>query len=647
MFYNRFCSGLNDRGILVPETELGNITFNPSKDAYSSIFQYDEIHYRHFLTYNSIAGITDVTTNKLVFDFDSQDNLELARKEALVVIERLQTAYSIPKEAVAIYFSGKKGFTLVIQIDKRLTPTQLKELCYNHIGKGLQTIDGTLYNASRILRIPWTKHQESGLYKIPLKYDTLFKTSINDIKLFAVDITNLPDIEVNYVAYLNETFIPSVKKQAVISSANSTKFLDFTIKPKFLSSCRFSLQNGRFHEGDRNSAFLCLASTYKNLGFDLEHTYRLLKGVAELQSKYTDIERYSDEELYNNIVAQVYSINWKGGQFSCRDKNSWLYEYCQSLGVHACQHSSEQLTVKSNDVFQMFYDYTQNYDKNILYTGIKELDDQVKLMCGTSNAIVGPPGAGKTSLLFQILNHTSKNNIPSIFFSYDMFHAPVYLRLLQRHTGKTQDEIYHIFKTDEKKSKELQAIITNEYRNVEFCFKSGQTPDEMVDTIRAVNEKLGTQRVKLVVVDYNELVSASTSDPTAASAEIAQKLRQIANEEEVCMLTLLQPSKMFTNPTEDIKSFTAAKGSSAIAQSLTLMLGISRPGYNVREPERDKFFTINCLKNRNGSLFSLDLKWNGLRGTVDSLSMDERIDLANIREQNKLDKLSNEKSKWG
>jgi KaiC/GvpD/RAD55 family RecA-like ATPase len=644
-FYNRLCQGLNDRGTLIVESEIPSHITNHNKDYYVSIFQYNEMQFKHFSEHNTIAGITDVTTNKLVFDFDSISNLEDARLETIEVVNRLQSQLGIQEKAIEVYFSGKKGFTILVQTNLRFTPAQLKELCYNQIGKNLSTLDSSLYNASRILRVPFTKHQESNLFKIPILVKSLNQFHSDRIREWAASLDKVTEVYYED-AVLDESVIPKIQEKHKLTQSKNS-FLDFTTKAKWLSNCRWSLLNGYFYEGDRSNALLCLGATYRNQGFPLDITYRMLKGVAELQSKHTDTERFPDEEIYNNIVTQIYSPNWKGGQFSCRDKQSWLHEYCQSLGVHACKHEYEQLTIKSNEVFQLFYEYTQNYDKNILSSGISALDNRVRFMVGTSNAIVGPPGAGKTSMTFELLNHNSHNNVNSIFFSYDMFHAPVYLRLIQRHTGYTQEKVFDIFKNNPKEAQKIQELISKEYKNVEFCFKSGQTPDEIVETIRATNEKLSPNKVKLVVIDYNELVIPSVSDPTAASAEVAQKLRQIANEEEVCIITLLQPSKMYTNPTEDIKSFTAAKGSSSIAQSLTTMLGISRPGFNVRYPENDKFFTINCLKNRNGSLFTEDLKWNGLRGTIEELSLDEKIELESLRQKNTEEQLNNQKKSFG
>lgn len=631
--YTRLCKGLNDRGILVKTERLNDYITDRTKDWYGSVFQYSDEHHKQFLESKTVAGITDVMTNKLVFDFDSKDDLDLAKKDCIELIQRMKKE-GFKEEWIGVYFSGCKGFTVESRTNLSFTPNELKEICLNRFGKGLQTLDTSLYNASRILRLVDTKHQVSGLYKIPVRVkDILNNISIERIKEMAIDYEKV-DSDSKMNAFLDKSFIPKVEEKKTLAiKALDTKFLDYTIKPKYLTNCRWALQNGYFNDGHRNNALLCLSATYKNQGYASEITYRMLKGVAELQARVYNSTRFSDEEIYNNIILQVYSNTWKGGQFTCREFG-WLQNYCQSLGTNACRHTSNELTIKVDDVYALFEEYTEKYEDNILQTGIQSLDKKCKFMVGTSNALIAPPGVGKTSTALQLINHNSLQNVPNILFSYDMFHAALYMRILQRHTGYSQDVLYDIFKHDKKKAGEFKQLLKDNYKNTEFCFKSGQTIDEIIETIHLTQDKSG-QKVKLIVVDYNELViTNNVSDMTASSAMVAQKLRQVANEEEVCVVSLLQPSKVYSNPGDVITSHNSAKGSSSIVQSLTLMLGCSRPGFSPVQPERDKFFNITCLKNRNGALFSLDFKWHGLTGSIDELDESDRIELEEIRSEN-------------
>ena len=63
------------------------------------------------------------------------------------------------------------------------------------------------------------------------------------------------------------------------------------------------------------------------------------------------------------------------------------------------------------------------------------------------------------------------------------------------------------------------------------------------------------------------------------------------------------------------------------------MLGMSRPGYNPQEPENDRYVNIACLKNRMGPLFGLDFSWDGLSGTISSMTEEQRDDLRRLREK--------------
>ncbi|NJO64176.1 MAG: hypothetical protein HC836_40195 [Richelia sp. RM2_1_2] len=58
--------------------------------------------------------------------------------------------------------------------------------------------------------------------------------------------------------------------------------------------------------------------------------------------------------------------------------------------------------------------------------------------------------------------------------------------------------------------------------------------------------------------------------------------------------------KVYSSPSDEIRTYQGAKGSGAIAQAMTLMISLSRPGFNPRYPEDDKYFTINALKIEMG-----------------------------------------------
>lgn len=632
IMYQNLRKGLNSKALLIPVGDVPKELIKEDVDYYTSLFQYTNEHKKYLEDKGSLAGIRDTVTNRVYFDFDCRLDLDLARIHAVELAKQLIDR-GVPMDNIQATFSGKKGYSIEFFITDKINVDQYKAILNSFV---YSTLDKGIADNNRIIRLVNTKHIDTGLYKIPLYLYELEELTSEEIKIMAKSprydfVSNCQNTDLSKTALVKTLEVKKEFPKIIVKLDDGD--LDYSKKPSFLSNCRWALQNGFFKEGIRNQAFISLASTYKNLGFDIEHVYRLLKGVAEIQSRRNGEDRYADKELYNNVVKSVFSDTWQGGQYTCK-KPGWLQDYCVSLGNHACVHKQENALIDTGEIFNLYQDYVADFDKNILTTGIASLDEQVNLMVGTSNALVASPGAGKTTCALQILNHNSNKGVNCLFFSYDMFHSALITRMIQRHTKMNTRKTYEMFRNEEEKANLVKGIIAEQYKNVKFCFKGGQTCEDINEAIIEAERSSG-QKIKLVVIDYNELIVSSHSEPTAASAEIAQKLRQIANERQVCMFTLLQPSKMYSTPSEEITNYNAAKGSSSIVQSLTLMLSACRPGFDPMNPSHDKYFNITVLKNRNGGVFSTDLKWEGLSGTIGELEDFEREELNQLRMRKK------------
>lgn len=399
--YVRLTKGLQDKGILVEASKFHEYINTSEQDWYVSIYQYNEEQKKQFKLKGTVSGIEEVVTNKLVFDFDSKSNLDLAKTDTLQLIERLNK-YNINTDSIELYFSGNKGFTVVVEFNRNLTPKEVKHIAVVKLGRGLSTLDTSIYNASRILRVPGTKHQVSGLYKIPLTLEELKTLNQEQIKQKATSLDNIPEEVSIRTAEPNEELF---KIEEILETTKVEQTLDFDIKnfdmsnkPSNIDEARWLLMNGFFRGsqtsdiGERSNAFLCLASTYKNQGYDKAHVYRLLKGVAELQADRTGEIRYPDKELWYNVILQVYGDNWRGGQFSIKDETSWLHQYAKRMGM--LEKSISQL-MTITDVKHGYVDFVKNIDKNTILTGIEDLDRMMPMTTGSNIGIVAPPSVGK------------------------------------------------------------------------------------------------------------------------------------------------------------------------------------------------------------------------------------------------------------
>ncbi len=642
MKYYRYTKTVHDKGHLVPITEnIYKYVKNKDHDYYRSLYYYDDGHFEEFKKQGAVKGLLGQKTNRLFFDFDIKKNttIEDAKKDTIAVCNRLMDN-GVPLDAIQIYFTGSKGFNVEVETEHVFTRPELENICA-HLGKGLSCFDTSMYDENQIVRVPLTKNPKSGFYKIPLFYDDLTKASIAEIIDMARDVRVYDEATLKWPSVkLDGNFLklkdePVVKKvEALVVS--EIKELDLTNKPGWLSNCKYALSQGYFEAGTRDNSLTILAASYKSQGFPEEVVYGMLRGVAAIQARRHNSTPFADREI-KRIVASVYDDLWRGGTYTCKTEGP-LKEYCDSHGFNCQKIDDEYPVVEVSESLASFDDYAKNIENNTVRTGIKELDDKLRFQIGHLNGFLAPPGIGKTSMALTILNNTAVAGLNSLFFSYDMSKYIMIQKIIQRETGYNDTQIFEIFKSDNAAEKaKIEQIFKDNYSNVGFCFKSGQTIKGIKNSIKYREDKTG-QAVKLVVVDYLELIQSQFSDPTQASMENIQGLREIANEMDKAVLVLLQPNKVNSKPDEPLLGYTAAKGSSAVGQAVTAMITAHRPGYNPREPEKDKFFSIDVVKNRMGPLFSLDFHWEGPTGKIRSLSPTEKHELKTLRAKKEMDK---------
>jgi hypothetical protein len=519
-------------------------------------------------------------------------------------------------------FSGKKGFSVEIKTTERFTPEEVKAITLN-LAEGLTTVDHQIYNASRVFRIPNTKHQTTGLYKIPLSFSQLSELDMNAIITLAKEANaeNWNNVEVE----LPDNIIQMAK----LSTSSITPIqadlgqIDYNRRHKTMPACKYTIQEGYFGEGERNHCLTIMAAHYKAQGMHKEVTQSLLKGISKIQHERHPNEKEINEEEIRNIINSVYSIYWKGGTYSCKT-DPVLKKLCPK-GPHNCENKRKNVKepVTIDAIKDTFSSYAKDIDKNTVQIGIPELDQAIRLQTKTHVVIAATAGVGKTSLVLNILNNTSKKNIKSLFGSMDMSDALIYQKLAHKVSGISSNELYNIYKKDIKKKEEIDRLILENYKNVFFDFRGGVSIETIENTLRSMKEQHGPQ-FKLAVFDYINLIHGPYSDATANLNLIAPRLKDLANELSILIISLAQVGRDKGAPNTPLKSSRVAKGSSAIEESATVLFGMWRYGYNT---DNDNFITIAGLKTRMGKEFIVDMHWNGLRAEIRGLTEEEKQDL--------------------
>lgn len=626
--YYNFKQKVSDLPNLLTLDEIQAIPTDNNKDYYMSIFRYNENHKKQWQKNRSVKGIKDVVTDELVWDFDSAD-AEKARLDVISLGQRLYSDFDVNLTDMCVYYSGSKGFHLILKLPKDITQDQFKKATMQ-IVSGLKTYDPTVCDPPRILRMEHTKNLKSGLFKIPLSIEEVDMMSMDEIKELAKTPRTDFQLNIKPVNLPEELFRVTEKKNDL--KVVTDKF-DPNSCPKGWKPYKWALADGWFEQGERHQALMIIAATCRALGYDKDSAYYHCKSALKKQAKRTGQPEFNKDELYKNIIEDsVYSDGWQGGAYGI--DNPWIQTYCARMGIDLTKDKEESPVTKLDDLIGQFIDFSTNFEQNIIKTGITEIDENLMLCVGTLNGLLGQPGSGKTTVAMEILKNASLANIPSMFFSLDMGPQIVFAKVVQKESGLSFKDAMALYRNGGEEMGKISLQIKEKYKHIGFNFKCGSTVADLKTYIQQQKEQ-GIE-LKFVVVDYLELVSGPYSDPTANAAVVVHALKNLATEENVCILLLLQTQKHSTPDISDpLLSMKQIKGSSAIEQDCSTVLTLWREGYNPDHIQFDKYISFALVKNRFDRLWRTDMHWTGMTGNIRSLTEEEYEDLEKFKNKKK------------
>lgn len=242
--------------------------------------------YRTSYWYNTKDPYTSSLFGSFYMDFDSEEDIELAREDILFVIWKfnLSIGFNLPMSAFRIYFSGKKGFHLIIpwqylgiQPDDKLDEffrwlaEDLKEETPN------KTVDMVVYERRRLFRLEHSIHQRTGLYKIPLQYHELVNLSIKEIEALATENRVLQYERPHFIADANKQYkryVEEYKEFLTFQKKTRPKTPTYT-KGVVPEPVQELIDQGPA-KGIRNESAAALTSFWNNQGYDEDEIFGLL-----------------------------------------------------------------------------------------------------------------------------------------------------------------------------------------------------------------------------------------------------------------------------------------------------------------------------------------------------------------------------------
>ncbi len=262
-------------------------------DGRASIAGYDGRIWAPFLPLDIDAHPPDSTLT---------DALELARRVHALLVDHWHT----PAEAVHVYFSGAKGFHLLVDARAlgRIVPSRdlhrlfarmRLEILYALPDAARNLFDLVIGDKVRLLRLPNTRHAGSGLFKIPLSGDELQRCPAAEIcalgraprPLVGVTAGGLePVAAVDAVPALVERFDRARRALVRSRGPHPYRFGQPAANPKdALCPARLAMWRADVPPGGRNNAAIRLASAFRLAGQPYAQTVELLRQWNQRQTR--------------------------------------------------------------------------------------------------------------------------------------------------------------------------------------------------------------------------------------------------------------------------------------------------------------------------------------------------------------------------
>lgn len=277
-------------------------------DKYMTIYSYES---ENISTCNFVAPLY------LDFDIDNlEKNYDKLIRDLKIIIYRLKTELFLQEKDIEIYFSGAKGFHIIVDHKilgfepSRTLNKELKSIAlYYKASTFTKCIDTAIYDYRRLFRVPNTINTKTGLYKVPVTFNKLVAMSYEELLEYASQPRTLIKKPKQYNQKAHDAFYDLVEKLAERErrTVNTAIAREYVNNKKLLPCVEYLLQNGA-DEGQRNNSTIALANALFQIGHSKEEVIEIL----EVWNKEKNEVPISERELittinsaYNNIRNNV------------------------------------------------------------------------------------------------------------------------------------------------------------------------------------------------------------------------------------------------------------------------------------------------------------------------------------------------------
>lgn len=255
-------------------------------------------------------------------------------------------------------------------------------------------------------------------------------------------------------------------------------------------------------------------------------------------------------------------------------------------------------------------------DEGVVPTGFVDLDNLLQGGLHKADLIIvaARPAMGKTSLAMNIAQYVASSEQMGVaVFSLEMSMEQLVLRMLASEAKVDQSMVRTSSKVSMLKKEDWSSLLNASSVLNDAPLYIDDTPGISPMEIRAKLRRLvGQQDIRLVVIDYLQLMNSSRTRSDSREqeiSEISRSLKAIAKEFSIPIIALSQLNRQPESRQNKRPQMSELRESGAIEQDADIICFIYRDDfYNPDTPDKG-IAEIIIAKHRNGPTDSIRLKW--------------------------------------
>lgn len=299
-------------------------------------------------------------------DIDNNKEPHKTLNSCKEIIGFLECNYSVPVDALRIYFSGSKGFHIEIpsilfgDVKPSINlPNTFKSIANKF---NFSDIDTKIYYSNGMWRLPNSINSKSGLYKLPISYKLLIESSYSDLCALATNPShNFPSIpfsDWSPIKELEELFLSEDKLSRNITQYDINK--------------KNQIEFDGVKEGNRNRTAFIISRTLKSRGYTLNEAKDYVVNIWNPKNNPPE----TDMTSLRRTVESAYSYNYYDSGSIALTKHLRADPYFNSMDMEQ-RGIYIYLITHLNEVKKEWRGYTINPNQCII--SLRKLADELSV----------------------------------------------------------------------------------------------------------------------------------------------------------------------------------------------------------------------------------------------------------------------------